>query len=70
VVVIADGHAPGGADFEEYWRRNGRGIPVIAISYAKADKRQLAGLAGVTRGRLLEGEADLADAFRATRGYN
>jgi Ca-activated chloride channel family protein len=70
VVVMTDGHAPGGADFEEYWRRNGHGIPVIAISYAKADKHQLAGLAGVTRGRLLEGEADLADAFRASRGYN
>jgi Ca-activated chloride channel family protein len=70
VILMTDGHAKGRDAFEKFWRRSGAGVPVFGISYGKADKRDLEGLAGLTQARVFEGERDLAEAFRAARAYN
>lgn len=70
VVLMTDGHAKGRDGFEKFWRRSGAGIPVFGISYGKADKRELEGLAGLTQARVFDGDPDLAEAFRSARGYN
>ena len=70
VVLMTDGHARGREAFEKFWRREGAGVPVFGISYGKADKRDLEGLAGLTQARVFEGEGDLTEAFRSARGYN
>ena len=70
VVLMTDGHAKGRDTFEKFWRREGGGVPVFGISYGKADKRDLEGLAGLTQARVFDGDPDLAEAFRSARGYN
>jgi Ca-activated chloride channel family protein len=70
VVVMTDGRAKGRDRFEKFWRKAGAGVPVFAISYGKADKRDLEGLAGLTQARVFDGAPDLAEAFRAQRAYN
>ena len=70
VILMTDGHARGREAFEKFWRREGGGVPVFGISYGKADKRDLEGLAGLTQARVFEGEGDLTEAFRSARGYN
>ncbi len=70
VVLMTDGHAKGRDGFEKFWRKDGAGVPVFGISYGKADKRDLEGLAGLTQARVFDGAPDLAEAFRAQRAYN
>ena len=70
VVLMTDGHAAGRDRFEKFWRRQGGGVPVFGISYGKADKRDLEGIAGLTQARVFEGDRDLTEAFRSQRAYN
>ena len=57
-------------DFLNQWRGVTPKIPVFGITFGDAEKSQLNTLANDTSGRVFDGTADLAGAFRAARGYN
>lgn len=70
VVLLTDGHSDGATAFEAFWRKHGHGVPIFVVTLGKADKREMAGLAGVTEGRVFDGSRDLAGALDAARDYN
>lgn len=45
-------------------------VPVFGVTFGDADKAQLEDLAKISGGRVFDGTKNLAEAFRATRGYN
>ncbi len=70
IVVMTDGRSeddPNG--FVQAWQ-SGPPVPVFGVTFGDADETQLQSLADLTRGRVIDGHTNLADAFRATRGYN
>ncbi|MCB9992080.1 MAG: substrate-binding domain-containing protein [Hyphomicrobiaceae bacterium] len=71
IVVMTDGRSDDAFNrFMETWRRANQKIPVFGITFGDADKSQLDRLAEATAGRVFNGQADLAGAFRSARGYN
>jgi Ca-activated chloride channel family protein len=73
VVLMTDGQSNVGRrlqDLQEAWTGLGRDIPVFAVMFGSASKEQLEPIAELTRGRLFDGRQDLAETFRAVRGYH
>jgi len=71
IVLMTDGRSRNDRDeFLRAWRAEGHQVPVFGITYGDADADQLDELAQQTRARVFDGEDNLADAFRAARGYN
>jgi Ca-activated chloride channel family protein len=71
IVMMTDGRSDDGmAQFIDQWRSEGHDIPVFGITFGDADVRQLNDLAERTHGRVFNGGDNLAEAFRAVRGYN
>ncbi len=71
IIMMTDGqsetdHAD---DFITAWQR-GPQVPVFGVTFGDADAQQLDDLAKRTGGRTFDGTKNLAEAFRATRGYN
>jgi Ca-activated chloride channel family protein len=72
IVIMTDGKSQGSmATFETPWRAEGHRVPVFGVTFGdEADRSQLDNLAKLTGGRVFDGTKNLADAFRAVRGYN
>lgn len=70
IVIMTDGKSDKTADFNALWSREGHAVPIFGVTFGDADKSQLDDLAQLTRARVFDGRADLAQAFRAVRGYN
>jgi Ca-activated chloride channel family protein len=72
IVIMTDGKSQGSmATFETPWRADGHRVPVFGVTFGdEADRTQLDNLARLTGGRVFDGTKNLADAFRAVRGYN
>lgn len=71
IVLMTDGRSGGNEQaFLSQWRASGSRVPVFGITFGDADDGQLETLAAATSGRVFDGKADLAGAFRAVRGYN
>jgi Ca-activated chloride channel homolog len=72
IVIMTDGQSQGSIDrFAAAWRADPRRVPVFGILFGKdADRKQLDQLATMTGGRVFDGTANLAEAFRTLRGYN
>jgi Ca-activated chloride channel homolog len=72
IVIMTDGKSQGSmATFEGPWRAEGHRVPVFGVTFGdEADRTQLDNLAKLTGGRVFDGTKNLADAFRAVRGYN
>jgi Ca-activated chloride channel family protein len=72
IVIMTDGKSQGSmVTFEGPWRTDGHRVPVFGVTFGdEADRTQLDNLARLTGGRVFDGTKNLADAFRAVRGYN
>ncbi|MBV8700841.1 MAG: substrate-binding domain-containing protein, partial [Bradyrhizobium sp.] len=72
IVIMTDGKSQGSmATFETPWRAEGHRVPVFGVTFGdEADRTQLDNLAKLTGGRVFDGTKNLAEAFRAVRGYN
>ena len=71
ILIMTDGRSDGDANaFLQQWRTIEPRVPIFGITFGDADKSQLDTLATATSARVFDGNADLAGAFRATRGYN
>ena len=72
VILMTDGASQtvSKADFEEFYRASGSGIPVFSIMFGTAESRQLDGIARLTNARVFDGRTDLVGAFRSVKGYN
>jgi Ca-activated chloride channel family protein len=72
IVIMTDGKSQGSmVTFEGPWRSDGHRVPVFGVTFGdEADRTQLDNLARLTGGRVFDGTKNLADAFRAVRGYN
>lgn len=71
ILIMTDGRSEGDASvFLQDWRQVEPRVPVFGITFGDADKSQLDALATATSARVFDGNADLAGAFRAARGYN
>lgn len=71
IVIMTDGRSDGDrSGFIRAWQTSQSHVPVFGITFGDADKTQLDTLASDTSGRVFDGAADLAGAFRAVRGYN
>lgn len=70
VVIMTDGRSDAHENFESAWQSEGHAIPIFGVTFGDADKSQLEEVATMTRARVFDGRADLAEAFRAVRGYN
>ena len=71
ILIMTDGRSEGDVNgFLQEWRTIEPRVPVFGITFGDADKSQLDSLAAATSGRVFDGNADLAGAFRAARGYN
>ena len=74
VVVFTDGINEHGMPFNEFknWynqKQDVHDIPVFAVSFGNADTQELEELVSLTGGRVFDGNADLAAAFKDIRGY-
>lgn len=71
IVLLTDGKSDGDASrFLAEWSGVTPRVPVFGITFGDADKSQLDSIANATSARVFDGQADLAGAFRAVRGYN
>ena len=71
ILIMTDGRSEGDLEaFIRHWGEVGRGIPIFGVTFGDADRTQLDRLAAATGGRVFDGRSNLADAFRAARGYN
>lgn len=71
VLIMTDGRSEGDLDgFLRRWDKAGHGLPIFGVTFGDADRNQLDRLAAATGGRVFDGRSNLADAFRAARGYN
>ena len=71
VLIMTDGRSDGDMEgFIREWLVQGRGIPIFGVTFGDADRSQLDRVAAATGGRVFDGRANLAEAFRAARGYN
>lgn len=71
VILLTDGVSDGDRDaFLQFYRQQGRDIPIYAITFGDADDAQLEEIAAETRARVFNGRRDLTQAFRSARGYN
>ncbi len=71
IIMMTDGQSDsaGKDNFMNDWR-GGSAVPVFGVTFGDADKAQLDELARLTGGRVFDGKKNIAEAFRATRGYN
>jgi Ca-activated chloride channel family protein len=70
IVIMTDGHSDPHKGFETDWRKEGHDLPIFGVTFGDAHASQLDQLADLTRARVFDGRADLAEAFRSLRGYN
>jgi len=73
VILMTDGQSNTGASFDDlqaHLAQTGLQVPVYAISFGDADKKQLGQITDLTSGKLFDGSRDLAAAFREAKGYN
>ena len=72
IVIMTDGKSQGTMEtFARPWHDDGSRVPVFGVTFgADADRSQLDRLAALTGGRVFDGTKNLAEAFRALRGYN
>ena len=71
LLIMTDGRSDGDMDaFIREWQAQAPGIPIFGVTFGDADTAQLDRVAKATGGRVFDGRKNLADAFRAARGYN
>jgi Ca-activated chloride channel family protein len=70
IVIMTDGHSNAQKGFDDDWRKEGHELPIFGVTFGDAQTSQLDELASLTRARVFDGKADLAEAFRSLRGYN
>jgi Ca-activated chloride channel family protein len=73
IILMTDGKSQGSLDVlqaELRGRRSGPDIPIFSITFGDADESQLRTVAALASGRVFDGKKDLAQAFRAAKGYN
>jgi Ca-activated chloride channel family protein len=70
IVIMTDGRSDPHKGFEDNWRKEGHELPIFGVTFGNAQATQLDELATLTRARVFDGNADLAEAFRSLRGYN
>jgi Ca-activated chloride channel family protein len=75
VILLTDGESNVGrtlTDLTDYINSHPRArqIPVYSIRFGEASEHQLEAIADLTSGRVFDGQADLARAFRDAEGYN
>jgi Ca-activated chloride channel family protein len=70
IVIMTDGRSDPHKDFEASWRKEGHELPIFGVTFGDAHANQLDVLADLTRARVFDGRAELAEAFRSLRGYN
>ena len=71
LLIMTDGRSDGDMEgFIREWQAQAPGIPIFGVTFGEADTTQLDRVAQGTGGRVFDGHADLATAFRAARGYN
>lgn len=73
VILMTDGQSNEGS-FADLERRAGTvgldDVPVFAITFGEASEEQLGEITEASSGRIFDGSANLANAFRAAKGYN
>jgi Ca-activated chloride channel homolog len=72
VIMMTDGQSETNdrSQFIADLQRDGLQVPIFGVTFGDADKEQLEDLAKISGGRVFDGTKNLAEAFRATRGYN
>lgn len=71
IVMMTDGRSEGDPErFLTLLARASHPVPVFGITFGDADRKQLDRLAEASGARVFDGTKNLADAFRAARGYN
>jgi Ca-activated chloride channel family protein len=70
IVIMTDGRSEKHPGFEDDWHAEGHDIPIFGVTFGDADTSELDELAQLTRARVFDGHAGLAEAFRSVRGYN
>ena len=71
LLIMTDGRSEGDMEgFIREWTRQAPDIPIFGVTFGDADTTQLDRVAEATGGRVFDGHKDLAEAFRAARGYN
>jgi Ca-activated chloride channel family protein len=75
VILLSDGESNRGPSLDQLrgfmrQRPTYSQIPVFSIKFGEASSEQLDDLARTTSGRVFDGSADLAHAFREAKGYN
>lgn len=70
IVIMTDGRSDQHNGFNEKWAGEGHALPIFGVTFGDADKSQLDELAKLTKARVFDGKANLANAFRSVRGYN
>ncbi len=71
LLIMTDGRSDGDMEgFIQAWKAQAPSIPIFGVTFGDADTTQLDRVTQATGGRVFDGRADLATAFRAARGYN